>query len=232
MPETSRLNASSIREAFAGIARRYDLANHLLSGGWDFWWREAAVREVAKAQPRQALDLATGSGDLAIALRRRLPGCEIMGADFCPEMLAEAARKGFHNLVCADALALPFADGSFGAVTVAFGLRNMASWEGAAREAARVLEPGGVFVVLDFCLPGHPISRALYRLYLHGVLPWLAGVVPGKPGAYRYLGASIEDFPSGLEMCGLLRGCGFAEAAWRRLAPGVAALYTARRPAA
>lgn len=229
MVSTHREDAGSIRAAFAGIARRYDLANHVLSLGWDFWWRRVAVAEAGLGNPKCVLDLATGSGDLAIALGRRLPEAQILGADFCPQMLAEAARKGFRRLVCADALALPFEDASFDVVTVAFGLRNMASWEGASREVARVLRPDGRFLVLDFCLPGSAPMRAVYRVYLHGVLPWLAGWLTRRPEAYRYLGASIEAFPSGERMCGLLCSNGFARAQWRRLAPGMVALYVARR---
>ena len=113
---------------FGRIARRYDLANHLLSGGADFWWRRVAANIVESWQPRRVLDLATGSGDLALAMQRRLPEAAIVAADFSPEMLEVAKRKGVRETVLADALSLPFPDESFDCVTVAFGLRNMADW--------------------------------------------------------------------------------------------------------
>lgn len=229
MGSTTRDNAESIRAAFASISSRYEVANHVLSAGWDWWWRAVAARAVAARRPRRILDLATGSGDLAMAIGRRLPGVEIWGLDFCAPMLERAARKGLRRLLCADALALPFADGIFGAVTVAFGLRNMASWEGAAHEARRVLEPGGVLWILDFCLPSAAVGRALYRFYLHRVLPRVAGWITGQPEAYRYLGASIEAFPSGEAMVALLRQAGYGRVWWRRLMPGVVALYGAEK---
>ena len=119
---------------FGRVARRYDLANHLLSGGLDFWWRQRASDIVREWQPRQVLDLATGSGDLALAIARKLPEAEITGADFCAEMLEVAQSKGLTNTVVADALQLPFPAGSFDVVTVAFGLRNMADWSAALGE--------------------------------------------------------------------------------------------------
>src|SRR5256714_8071374 len=111
---------------FGRIARRYDLANHLLSGGADFLWRRRAAKIVASWQPRDVLDLATGSGDLALAIQRRLPQARIVAADFSPEMIERARKKGVANTIVADALQLPFADSTFDCVTVAFGLRNMA----------------------------------------------------------------------------------------------------------
>src|SRR3954465_5670890 len=114
---------------FGRIARRYDLANHLLSGGADFLWRRRAARIVAGWQPRDILDLATGSGDLALAIQGRLTDARIVAADFSPDMLEVARKKGVANTVVADALQLPFENASFDVVTVAFGLRNMADWD-------------------------------------------------------------------------------------------------------
>ncbi len=213
---------------FERVARRYDLANHLLSGGLDFWWRHRASEIVRQWQPRQVLDLATGSGDLALTIARKLPQAEITGADFSPEMLAAARRKGLAKTVVADALHLPFADGSFDVVTVAFGLRNMADWAAATREMARVLRPGGHLLVLDFSLPTGAWGR-LYRVYLHRCLPWIAGFVTGERAAYQYLGASIEKFPGGVAMCELLKQNGFSEATAQSLSGGIVTIYCAAK---
>ncbi len=215
-----------VRAMFNAIAPRYDLANHLLSGGIDFWWRRRAVAQVGQWHPRRLLDLATGSGDLALALEKALPAAEVTGADFSPEMLAVARAKGLSRTVVADALALPFADEMFDCVTVAFGLRNMADWGAALREIARVLAPGGHLLVLDFSLPAGPL-RPLYRAYLHRILPLVAGAVTGERAAYDYLGASIEKFPSGAAMVALLEANGFREARARPLTGGIATLYHA-----
>jgi len=221
-------NPAKVRGIFSAIAGRYDLANHLLSGGLDFLWRARAVRMVQAWRPRSVLDLATGSGDLALALHKALPQTAIVGADFCLPMLEVAARKGLRPLVVADGTRLPFADASFDAVTVAFGLRNMESWSGALREMARVLRPGGHLLVLDFSLPRPPFA-ALYRFYLHRVLPRVAGAITGHRAGYEYLGESIEAFPSGLAMSELIRSNGFAAAEAKPLAAGIVSIYTARK---
>jgi len=200
---------AKVRGIFSAIADRYDLANHVLSGGLDFLWRAKAVRMVRAWKPARVLDLATGSGDLALAMQKAMPQATIVGADFCLPMLQVAARKGLHPLVVADGTRLPFANGSFDAVTVAFGLRNMSSWPEALREMSRVLAPGGHLLVLDFSMPRAPFS-VLYRFYLHQVLPRVAGALTGNRGGYEYLGESIEAFPSGAAMCSLIRDNGFA----------------------
>ena len=219
---------NAVRAMFARVARRYDLANHLLSGGLDFWWRLRASEVVRQWRPRRVLDLATGSGDLALTLTRKLPEAKITGADFSPEMLAVAREKGLTNTTVADALQLPFADGSFDAVTVAFGLRNMADWDASLAEMARVIAPGGHLLVLDFSLP-RGVLRPLYRAYLHHCLPRLAGVITGQKAAYDYLGDSIEKFPSGQEMCALIEANGFHDADAHPLSGGIVTIYTARR---
>jgi demethylmenaquinone methyltransferase / 2-methoxy-6-polyprenyl-1,4-benzoquinol methylase len=211
---------------FDRIARRYDLANHLLSGGADFLWRRRAVRIVEEWRPRRVLDLATGSGDLALALQRRLPEAAITAADFSPEMLSVARRKGVQETVLADALHLPFPDESFDCVTVAFGLRNMADWSLALREMSRVLRPGGHVLVLDFSMPAG-LLRPAYRFYLHRCLPILASLVTGQKAAYDYLGGSIEKFPAGDEMLRLIEKNGFVLGAVRSVTGGIAAIYTA-----
>jgi demethylmenaquinone methyltransferase / 2-methoxy-6-polyprenyl-1,4-benzoquinol methylase len=219
---------AAIRSMFGQVARRYDLANHLLSGGLDFWWRHRAAEIVRQWQPRRVLDLATGSGDLALTIARRLPEAKITGADFSPEMLAIARKKGLTNTVLADAIKLPFAEASFDVVTVAFGLRNMAGWGAALAEIARVLTPGGHVLVLDFSLPRGG-WRPLYRAYLHHCLPWLAGIITGQKAAYDYLGASIEKFPSGQEMCGLMEVSGFRNAEAQPLSCGIVTIYRGTR---
>ena len=214
---------------FGRIARRYDLANHVLSCGADFLWRPRAAKIVKAWQPKRVLDLATGSGDLALALQRQLPAATITAADFSPEMLEVARGKGVREAVLADALQLPFVTESFDCVTVAFGLRNMADWDAALREMSRVLRSGEHLLVLDFSLPAGPL-RPAYRFYLHRCLPLLASIVTGQKAAYDYLGGSIEKFPSGSEMVALMEGNGFANASAEPLTGGIATIYTAQKP--
>jgi demethylmenaquinone methyltransferase / 2-methoxy-6-polyprenyl-1,4-benzoquinol methylase len=219
---------AKVRGIFSAIADRYDLANHVLSGGLDFLWRAKAVRAVRAWKPARILDLATGSGDLALSMQKAMPEAVIVGADFCLPMLQVAARKGLQPLVVADGTRLPFAAGSFDAVTVAFGLRNMSSWPTALGEMSRVLVPGGHLLVLDFSMPNPPFS-VLYRFYLHHVLPRVAGALTGNRAGYEYLGESIEAFPSGAAMCSLIRDNGFATAEAKPLAAGIVSIYTARK---
>ena len=213
---------------FDSIARRYDLANHLLSGGIDFYWRRRATRIVEGWAARRVLDLATGSGDLALAIQRRVPQAEVTGADFASEMLERARAKGLTRTVIADALALPFADGAFDCVTVAFGLRNMTDWGAALREMSRVLDHGGHLLVLDFSLPPQPL-RSAYRLYLHRFLPAVAALITGRRDAYEYLAASIDEFPSGAAMARLIEANGFSAARAIPLTAGIATIYTAQK---
>jgi demethylmenaquinone methyltransferase/2-methoxy-6-polyprenyl-1,4-benzoquinol methylase len=227
-PEAESRDPEAVRSMFDRVAPRYDLANHLLSGGIDFLWRARAVRTVDGWGARRILDLATGSGDLALALQRRLPDAEVTGADFSTEMLKLARQKGVRQAVVADALALPFDDGAFDCVTVAFGLRNMADWGHALREMARVLHARGHVLILDFSVP-EGMLRPLYRFYLHRCLPTIAALVTGQGDAYQYLGASIEKFPSGAAMEELLGENGFRAATSQPLTGGIAALYTAEK---
>jgi len=218
----------AVRAMFGRIARRYDLANHLLSGGADFIWRRRATKIVTAWRPREVLDLATGSGDLALSLQRGLPEATITAADFSPEMLEIARCKGVAKTILADALQLPFEPASFDCVTVAFGLRNMADWDRALREMARVLRGGRHLLVLDFSIPMGAL-RPAYRFYLHRCLPLLASIVTGDKAAYDYLGGSIEKFPSGAAMLELIERNGFTVTTAEPLTGGIATIYTAQK---
>ncbi|BCU79504.1 ubiquinone/menaquinone biosynthesis methyltransferase [Luteolibacter sp. LG18] len=221
-------DADYVREAFARIADRYVLTNHVLSGGADLWWRRVVTARIRSWKPRRLLDVASGTGDLALSIQDACPECEVIASDFCAEMLAHAGRRGIEKTVVADALNLPFEDASFDVVTVAFGLRNMADYEAALREMRRVLKPGGRLVILDFSLP-RGVLRGPYRFYLHNVLPKMAGALTGQKDAYEYLGGSIEAFPSGDAMITLLERCGFVDASCTPMTFGVVSFYEATR---
>ena len=194
MPDPAAVNSM-----FARIAGRYDLANRLLSGGTDVWWRRQLVRTVAKHRPERILDLATGSGDVAFAISKYLSiNCLITGMDFCQPMLDQAIRKqalapkssANISFTLGDALQLPLADASFDVITIAFGLRNLADRDRGLREMRRVLRPGGTLIVLEFSQPFRWF-RPLYYFYLQRILPSIAGWVTGDKAAYDYLNRTI-----------------------------------------
>jgi len=214
---------------FGSIARRYDLANHLLSCGCDFIWRERAAQIVAGWNPNTIVDLAAGTGDLTLALEKRLPESEIVAADFSEEMLAVARAKGVGRAVSADALALPFAERSFDCLTIAFGLRNITDGSAALREMARVLTANGNLLVMEFSLPQMSILRSVYRFYLHRLLPIFGSFLTRKKTAYDYLGDSIEQFPGGEELLRLIEANGFRNAAAEPLTGGIVTIYTAKK---
>lgn len=229
-PEQRHQDPAFVRGVFDRIAHRYDLTNTLLCAGCDAWWRRHTAKLLAGWNPREILDLATGSGVLADVVQRWNPDARIVGADFSQPMLREAwTERGQRRLVVADALRLPFRNDSFDAVTVAFGLRNMASWPGALTEIKRVLRPGGHVVVLDFSLPGGWL-REPYRFYLHRILPRLAGMISREREGYEYLAESIEGFPSGAAMTEMLETVGFERASAAPLTAGIVSLYTAEKP--
>ena len=215
-----------VREMFASIATHYDLANHVLSCGLDFYWRARAAEIVDAWHPHTIADLATGTGDLARAMQKKLPHAEVTGVDFLPEMLELARRKGVRRVVLADAMKLPFDDGSFDCVTIAFGLRNLENCSAALAETWRVLNARGHLLVLEFSLPTTPILRAAYRFYLHRCLPLVGSFLTQKKSAYDYLGDSIEEFPSGIAMCELMRETGYVSPSFEPLTGGIVTIYT------
>ena len=214
---------------FGSIARRYDIANHLLSCGMDFYWRRYAAKVVADWRPHSIADLATGTGDLALALQKKLPEAEITGVDFLPEMLELAKRKGVRQIVLADATNLPFGHDSFDCVTIAFGLRNLENWEAGLTEMSRVLKTNGHLLVLEFSLPATPLLRSVYRFYLHHCLPLFGSFLTGTRNAYDYLGDSIEEFPNGSVMCRLMARNGFTGPTFKPLTAGIVTIYTATK---
>lgn len=218
-----------VRKMFGSIAARYDLANHLLSCGIDFYWRKRAAEIVASWRPNKLVDLACGTGDLTVALQKKLPDAEIVGLDFLPEMLELAKRKGVRQTIVADAMRLPFPNASFDCVTVAFGLRNMEDWGEALAEMSRVLKADGHLLVLEFSLPTAPILRVIYRFYLHRCLPLFGSFLTRKKTAYDYLGDSIEDFPSGKAMCDLMAKSGFSNPNAQPLTGGIVTIYRAKK---
>ena len=215
-----------VRKMFGSIATRYDLANHVLSCGIDFYWRARAAEIVASWHPNAIADLATGTGDLALAIQKKLPHAELTGVDFLPEMLELAQRKGVRRVVLADAMKLPFDDASFDCVTIAFGLRNLENCSAALVEMRRVLKANGHLLVLEFSLPTTPALRAVYRFYLHRCLPLIGSFLTQEKSAYDYLGDSIEKFPSGNAMCELMKQTGYASPSFEPLTGGIVTIYT------
>ena len=214
-----------VRRIFSEIADHYVLTNHVLSLGTDILWRRKLVRGVREKSPKLVLDVATGSGDVASEIRKQCPNTETIGADFCRPMLGHARRAGLTNLLVADGLCLPFGNDSFDAVTVAFGLRNMASWKDALIEWHRVLKPAGSLHVLDFAQPTWQPLRGAYLFYMHRVLPHLAGLLTKRRRAFDYLSASIDLFPQGKAMCHLIREAGFQGVGTQTLYGGIVAIY-------
>jgi demethylmenaquinone methyltransferase/2-methoxy-6-polyprenyl-1,4-benzoquinol methylase len=217
---------------FGSIATRYDLANRVLSCGFDFQWRRRAAEIVAHWRPDKLVDLATGTGDLALALQEKLPRSEIVGVDFSTEMLELAKAKGVRQTIFADAMELPFANSSFDCVTIAFGLRNLRNAEAALHEMARVLVTRGHLLVLEFSLPRLSILRAIYRFYLHRCMPVIGSFLTNKKSAYDYLGESIENFPSGDAMLGLMETAGFDDTQAEPLTCGIVTIYTGEKQTA
>ncbi len=228
-------DSAAVRTMFARIAGRYDAANHLLSAGVDFQWRQRLVRAVHDARPRTILDLATGSGDVAFALADGLaPGVRITGMDFCQPMLDEAVLKRGASPRWAgiefrpgDGLALPLPDASFDAVTIAFGLRNIADRRKCLTEMRRVLRPGGRLFVLEFSQPTLWL-RPFYYAYLKLILPALAGLVTGDRAAYEYLCGSIEKYPDRHGISAEIRAAGFGTVRATPFTAGIVALHEAQ----
>lgn len=233
-------SADRVRDMFAQIAPRYDLMNHLLSLGIDIAWRRRAVRALRLDGSLPILDCCTGTGDLALMLAEKVQGrVPVMGTDFCAPMLDLARQK--HQRQCAhlpiefsegDSQQLPFADASFQAVTVAFGLRNVQDTDAGLREMVRLCAPGGQVAVLEFSTPSLPVIKQLYQAYFRHVLPRIGQqLAKNDKGAYEYLPSSVIEFPSGRALAERMELAGLHSVVNRQLTCGVASLYIGERNA-
>ncbi|MFQ5350344.1 MAG: ubiquinone/menaquinone biosynthesis methyltransferase [Thermoanaerobaculia bacterium] len=226
---------ATIRSMFAGVASRYDLLNHLLSGFQDVLWRRTAARALELPEGSEVLDVCCGTGDQALALTRH--GYRVTAADFCLPMLTRAQDKyarrrgGVPAGLAGDALRLPFVDHRFDGLTAAFGLRNVADLEAALGELSRVLRPGGVAAILEFALPRSALLRGPYLFYFRHMLPRIGALVSADGDAYSYLPASVVEFPQRRGFTDLLLSAGFASAESRDLSGGTVCLYLGRRAA-
>jgi demethylmenaquinone methyltransferase/2-methoxy-6-polyprenyl-1,4-benzoquinol methylase len=216
---------------FDGVARRYDLANTVLSFAQDRRWRRCTRDALGLRPGERVLDVAAGTGVSTAELARS--GAQAVASDFSLGMLrAGAGRSGRRHLpfVAADALRLPFADGAFDAVTISFGLRNIVDVPAALTEFLRVTKPGGRLVVTEFSTPVIPGFRQLYLNYLMRALPWVASRVASNPEAYVYLAESIRSWPDQHQLARQIATTGWQEVHYRNLTGGVVALHWARRP--
>jgi demethylmenaquinone methyltransferase / 2-methoxy-6-polyprenyl-1,4-benzoquinol methylase len=226
-------HARAVRDMFSGIARRYDLLNHVLSVNIDKRWRRVVRQKLADILERRdaiVLDVACGTGDLSIELKENA-SAKVIGSDFCRPMLAIAYEKTSDSklsipYVEGDALGLPFADAAFDAVTIAFGLRNLASFSDGLKELNRILKPGGRLVVLEFSSPAIPGLKPLFNLYFTRILPRIGGMVSGSRSAYEYLPDSVLKFPDQRGLVELMKSSGFASVDYTNLTGGIAAILT------
>jgi demethylmenaquinone methyltransferase/2-methoxy-6-polyprenyl-1,4-benzoquinol methylase len=225
-------HARAVRDMFAGIAGRYDLLNHVLSVNIDKRWRRLVRRKLEDILQRDdaaVLDVACGTGDLSIELKRGSKA-DVIGSDFCRPMLSIAGEKSRElsldiPYVEGDALNLPFVDSRFDALTIAFGLRNLASFSDGLKELHRVLKPGGKLVILEFSSPVVPGFRGLFRFYFTRVLPRIGGIVSGSRGAYEYLPDSVSRFPDQKALASMIAGTGFRDVSYTNLTGGIAAIH-------
>jgi demethylmenaquinone methyltransferase/2-methoxy-6-polyprenyl-1,4-benzoquinol methylase len=226
----------AVQSMFAEISGKYDSANHILSGGIDFYWRRVLVSLVRKTGPQSIADLATGSGDVAFALAKAIPQASIVGLDFCEPMLEEARQKQNKRppekrieFKFGDCLQLPMEDNSVDAITIAFGLRNLEDRHAGLVEMKRVLRPGGSLFVLEFTQPDKWF-RPIYYIYLKAILPIMARIATGNRSAYDYLAGSIESFPSKSQISGEILDAGFKECKAIGLSASIVAIHHALTP--
>ena len=229
----------AVRQMFGRIVRRYDTMNRLMTGGRDVAWRRLAVaRALADRDPAAAsvLDVATGTGDLALAVAAG-GAATVVGIDFAAPMIRAAAAKGRDGgrstrvaWIVGDALALPFPDRTFDACTVAFGLRNMADYGAALREMTRVLRPGGRLVCLELTPYRRPVLGRLFGWYFRRVVPLVGGILSGDRDAYRYLPSSVAAFPTADALAALMRDAGLHEVSYRLLGGGTVAIHVGTKP--
>ncbi len=227
---------NQVEEMFDNISSKYDLLNHLLSVNIDKIWRKRAISKLKPFQPKLILDIATGTGDFAIAAIQ-LKDVEVTGVDISEGMLSvgrkKIAEKKLDNrikLLKADSENLPFEENKFDAATVGFGVRNFETLEKGLSEICRVLKPGGIFIVLEFSKPLKPPFKQLYYFYFKRILPLLGRLISNDKSAYTYLPESVNEFPDGNAFTGILEKVGFVNCKFFPQTFGIATIYQANKP--
>jgi demethylmenaquinone methyltransferase/2-methoxy-6-polyprenyl-1,4-benzoquinol methylase len=234
---TSTEHSRMVREIFATITERYDFLNHFLSLRRDIVWRRSAVQKMHFFQSKHLLDVATGTGDLAIEAIRQHPEIQVMGLDIVSEMVTIGRRKiekkhlsGRIRFMLGDAMILPFPDDCFDVAGIAFGIRNIPDRPQALREMKRVVVPGGQVIILEMNFPRHRLFRLFYDLYLNRILPVMAGAFSRNPAAYHYLADSIMHFPPPVEFAAMMREAGLTAVGKHPLTLGITYLYIGVKP--
>jgi demethylmenaquinone methyltransferase/2-methoxy-6-polyprenyl-1,4-benzoquinol methylase len=233
--DSSKSKKNQVAEMFNNISSNYDFLNHFLSLGIDIYWRKKLVKLVENQKPELILDVATGTGDLAIALLKVKPK-KITGIDISIGMLDVGKRKmktkGYDDLIQlqeADSENLPFEDHSFDAVCVSFGVRNFEHLEIGLSEMNRVLKPGGKLYILEFSSPSVFPFKQIYNFYFKSILPSLGKLISSDNSAYSYLPASVDSFPYGKKLNTIIENCGYSKAENHPLSLGIASIYTAEK---
>lgn len=216
---------------FDSISGQYDLLNHVLSLGVDRWWRRIMVQRARRCRPQSVLDVATGTGDSAIALKKS-GATRIVGVDISAQMLKVAKAKpnaAGIEFVKADGEQLPFEDCCFDVVTIAFGIRNFEQRRQGLQEMRRVLKQNGTLIVLELSMPANKILRGIYKLYFLRIVPLMGGLISHNSYAYRYLPHSVDEFPPRKAFAGEVREAGFEKVKAAALSGGLATIYEARK---
>ena len=229
-------HAKAVREMFSGIATKYDFLNHFLSVNIDKKWRRLVskkLKSVLDDQNALVLDVACGTGDLSLELQKNAKA-KVIGTDFCRPMLAVAFDKNVKAetkipYLEADGMNLSFADETFDAVTIAFGLRNFSNWQNGLTELRRILKTGGKLAILEFSTPLVPGFRQAFQFYFSNVLPRIGGMVSGSRGAYEYLPDSVSRFPDQKNLVKMVQETGFSDVEYKNLTGGIAALHIGTR---
>ena len=226
-----------VQQMFDNIAPTYDKLNHIMSLNVDKLWRRHALKEIVDGTPQRILDVACGTGDSTISIARAAAeGTKVTGADISEGMMALVTEKAEKagvldriDLQVADGEALPYEEGTFDRVTCAFGIRNFEHKEKGLEEFRRVLHPGGRAVILELSVPQNKVLRWAYDLYFLHILPWVGGKVSGDKAAYKYLPASVHNFPAPKEFCRMMEEAGFRSVRFRTFTFGLCRMFTGER---